>query len=88
VNYETECVRLKALKRVLTERALKSLQTFQEYYVPKFRSALQTLLLFAGFKKEDINVPGTNILDWRRVHNCLTRELVERIMTHTHYGVK
>lgn len=81
-------MRLKALKRILTEKALKQLTTFQEFYVPKFRGALQQLLLFAGFKKEDTNIPKTNILDWRRVHSCLTHDLVERIVVHTHSGVK
>jgi len=56
--------------------------------VPKFRNALQAVLLFAGYPKEEINLQGTNVLDWRRVHHLLSEQLAVRVIEHSHEGVK
>jgi hypothetical protein len=45
-------------------------------------------MLVAGYTKDDITLRGTNILDWRKIHHCLSTELVDKILNYNHEGVK
>lgn len=33
-------------------------------------------------------MPGTNVLDWRKVHSIIADQLVSKIIEHSHEGVK
>jgi hypothetical protein len=39
------------LKRVFLEKGVKSLSVYQQFFVPKFKNALQIIMLFAGYRK-------------------------------------
>lgn len=43
----------------------KYLFVIKDFRVVKFPGLLQTMFYFVGFKKEDINIPGTNQLNWK-----------------------
>jgi len=42
---------LGALKRIFLEKGIKSLSVYEEFFVPKFKNALQAVMLFAGYRK-------------------------------------
>ena len=46
----------------------------------KFPGILAALLIFLGFTKVEINVPGTNVLDWTKVKSFVNEGLFERVM--------
>ena len=49
------------------EAYAKSRTTFQDYCVPKYLEILQIGLMLVGYAKEEINLPESNVLNWRKV---------------------
>lgn len=60
-----------------------------EYNFIKFHGVIQNLLILIGYKKEDINKPGTNVLNWREVRKTLFNEkLLENLFSYEFEGPK
>ena len=57
--------------------------------VLRFPSLMQMVLYFLGYKKNEINIEGTNILDWNRVRGTLCNQsLIDKLVEYTHRGAK
>ena len=48
--------------------------------VLKYPGILQSLLIFLGYMKEEINFPATNILDWTKVKSTVHEGLFEKVV--------
>ena len=68
-NYELECVKLDALKQTLCSEdyAEDAFDPIKKFRILKFPIILQNVLYLLGYKREDINLPGTHILNWKKV---------------------
>lgn len=74
---------------MVTDEAKKALFGLKEYRFVKFHKVLQNLFYLIGMKKEDINKPGTNILNWRVVRNTLfNEEMLEKLFQYEFKGPK
>jgi hypothetical protein len=68
------------LTQQITDPSLyNELIQLKEMRVLKFPGILQALLIFLGYTKEEINVPGTNILDWTRIKPLVSEGLFEKV---------
>lgn len=65
--------------KILNEEAyLKSLGTYLSYKIPKYKEIIQIALMLLGYKKHNINLPRSNILDARKY---LTKSSIEKMLT-------
>ena len=88
-NYEAECLRLERLKELLSDRTFTSpLIQLNECRLIKFPGILQTALYLLGFGKEEINIAGTNVLNWKYVRTILNENLLDRLVMYSHRGPK
>lgn len=72
VNYVQAYFRAEFLRESLADEEVKGFITaLKEYRVVKFLGIIQNALILAGYLKEQINVPGTNILDWKKAKNYI-----------------
>lgn len=53
------------------------MNVFLSYHIPKYREIIQIIAMLLGYKKADINLPRSNVLDARK---CLTREWIEKML--------
>lgn len=50
---------------------------------------MQAALYFLGYSKKQINIPGTNVLDWRNVRELLVNDkVIDKLCEYTHRGIK
>lgn len=90
-NYACDLVRLELVKGQLLdeEKGMRHLLYLAEYRILKFQKVLQNAFILAGYKKEDINEPGTNLLNWRRVRKQLFgAEFVRKLLAYSPEGQK
>ena len=89
-NYEIESFKLDKLKDSFgDEKYLAYFNCLTSMHVLKHRPIMQMALYFLGYKKEDINVPDTNMLDWEKVRSTLCNQgMIERLIEYTHRGEK
>jgi IMP cyclohydrolase len=53
------------------------MNTYLNYNIPKYKEIIQIVLMLLGYKKEDINLPRSNILDGRK---CFTKASIEKML--------
>jgi hypothetical protein len=56
------------------DEAKKYLLELKEYRFIKMENIIQYACYLNGFSKEDINLPGTNVLNWRFVRRMVLTE--------------
>lgn len=57
--------------------------------VLRFQPLMQMVLYFLGYKKKDINIEGTNILDWNKIRGSICNQsLIDKLVEYTHRGSK
>lgn len=57
--------------------------------VLRYPGIMQAVLYFLGYAKNEINIEGTNILNWRKMRELLLKDKVlERLCEYTHRGYK
>lgn len=91
INYKSDEVRLQVVKEQLLNKdlCLKHLLNLANYRIIKFPRIIQNAFYLAGYKKEDINEPGTNVLNWRKVRqNLFTEEFITKLLGYTYAGAK
>ncbi|KAM3142503.1 hypothetical protein pb186bvf_005405 [Paramecium bursaria] len=87
--YEIECLKLDRIRERLQDREFSlQLLALAEYRLIKFPSIIQSALYLLGFPKEDINIPNTNKLNWRKVQQMWNEELLSQITSYSHRGQK
>jgi hypothetical protein len=52
------------------------LDHFLNKNIIKYAEVIKIFLYFVGFKKEEINYKGTNVLNWIKSKKHLTKELI------------
>jgi len=61
----------------------------KEYRFIKYKTVIQNALILIGYKKEDINEPGTNQLNWRKVRvEYFNDEFIEKVLAYKYKGEK
>lgn len=91
INFKSDEVRLQVVKEQLLNKdlCLKHLLNLANYRIIKFPRILQNAFYLAGFKKEDINEPGTNVLNWRKVRqHHFNEEFVTKLLGYNYAGPK
>ena len=62
----------------------------KDYRVLCFDKIIQCVFFFLGYTKQDINIPGTNIMDWNRIKKKLITEqgFFEKMSRYDFHGPK
>jgi hypothetical protein len=84
-------VRLQSVREQLLNKdvGLMHLLNLAQYRIIKYPRILQNAFYLAGFKKEEINEPGTNVLNWRMVRKELFNQgFIDRLMSYVYVGSK
>eukprot|EP00828_Plagiopyla_frontata_P005449 TRINITY_DN1218_c0_g1_i2.p2 TRINITY_DN1218_c0_g1~~TRINITY_DN1218_c0_g1_i2.p2 ORF type:complete len:401 (+),score=80.10 TRINITY_DN1218_c0_g1_i2:692-1894(+) len=97
--YETECIRLERVRMQLQDPEIaRYLYMLKDYHIVKYSQVFQIALYLIGYKKQDINIQGTNILDWNSFRkNILDDEreelqeeekFINLVLSYEHRGAK
>lgn len=71
------------------EESRKHLLALKDYHFIKHHQVLQNAFYLVGFSKEEINLPGTNELNWRKVREELfNEEFLEKVLAYEYKGPK
>jgi hypothetical protein len=62
------------------------LTSLAENRIIKFPIVLQAILYLLGYDKREINLPGTNVLNWKYVRNLLNDVLIDKLLAYSHKG--
>ena len=73
LTYRQAVAKTEVLKKAfLEDEEIKEYLTMlKDYRVVKYLGIIQTALILIGYTKEEINIPGTNILNWKKVSRYL-----------------
>ena len=89
VNYQVEQARCDAAKQALLTEAKEHLTLLPEYRLIKYSYILQQVLYFLGYTKSEVNIPETNILNWKKVRTMLNDEqFFNKINEYNYQGPK
>lgn len=69
-------------------QATKALLDLTEYEYMKFGKVIQNALYLVGYQKKEINIPGTNMLDWRSVRKWFDASVLQKILDYNFKGPK
>jgi hypothetical protein len=88
--YRADEYRLSAVKEQLqSSSVMKSLLGLQEYRFIKHARVIQNVLYLVGYKKKEINLEGTNLLDWPLVRTkYFNEEMVKKLTDYDYAGEK
>lgn len=88
-QYEVNLARLEKVKEQLSDKAFQEQFTnLKENRVFKFPGLLQNVLYLLGYARENINLPGTHVLNWKEVKNLLNQDLFDKILQYNPRGQK
>lgn len=89
-NYEMDCARLSKVVEHLRETETKEwFFNLSKYRICKFPYLWQGLMFLLGFKKEEVDLPGTNVLNWKQVKPLIfTEEFYNKMLEYDHKGPK
>ena len=89
-EYIMQTGRVEFLKEFLFQESTKShIQSLTQLRVLKFQGVIQNALYLIGYDKKDINIPGTNLLNWKVVKNFINDEdFFNRIQAYEWVGPK
>ena len=89
-KYWSDSIRLtKQKEKLMTEEFKARFRVLSQYRVIIHREILIHLLFFLGYSKEEIYLPGTNLLNWKKVRTLLDDEhFFSRIDAYDHKGAK
>ncbi len=55
----------------------------------KYQQLIQVVMILVGYKKDEINIQGTNVLDWKKVKTMLAeQEFIDKVCAYTFKGSK
>lgn len=90
-QFKSDEIRLQVVKEQLLNKdvALHHLMGLAEYRTIKYPRVLQNAFYLAGYTKEVINEPGTNVLNWRKVRKeIFNHTFIDRLMAYVYSGPK
>jgi hypothetical protein len=74
-NYKKAAIAAEFYKNKLLEEDVKKLiKSLADYRVIKFKPLIQNVMYFLGYKKGQVNIPGTNVLEWKEVKKIISRD--------------
>ena len=81
MELEINTLRIEKLKEYMEEeKNAAQLDTLLERRVIKYPEIIKMFMIFAGYKKEEIVNPGTNILNWLKAKQLLSKEIIQKII--------
>jgi len=88
--YKQGVAKTETYKRILLDDEVKGYLTMlKEYRFVKYLGIIQTALILIGYTKEDINLPKTNILNWRKVSHYLNNpNFFDKLEAYQYQGPK
>jgi len=74
-NYKKAAIAAEFYKnKLLEEDVKKMIKSLSEYRVVKFKPLIQNVMYFLGYKKGQVNIPGTNVLEWKEVKKIISKD--------------
>lgn len=82
MELEINTLRLEKIKEYVgEEKYLASLDILLDRRVLKFPEIMKLFFLFAGFRKEEVTLRGTNVFNWLKAKALLPRDQLKQIIT-------
>ena len=89
LNYHLDCFKLEKLCQVLGAKEVKDwVFHLTKYRVVKYLSVFQAIWYLLGYTKEDLNTPGTTVLNWKNAKNWIKEEFFTEVLNFDHRGAK
>lgn len=85
---ENEAKRVVLLEQLYSEGVRKTLLSLANFQFIKYMTVVQLAFILAGYKKEDINLPDTDTLDWRKMRAHFNEGLLAKLSDYEYRGPK
>lgn len=85
---ENEAKRIVVLEQLYSEHVKKTLFSLANYQHTKHSAILQLAFILAGYTKEEINLPETDTLDWRKMRGKFNEDLLNKLSDYEYRGPK
>lgn len=85
---ENEARRIVVIEQLYSEGVKKTLLSLANFQHSKFLSIIQLAFIMSGYNREDINLPDTDILDWRKMRSSFNEELLNKLADYEYRGPK
>jgi len=70
------------------EKWKEDLMELTEYKVIKFPRVWQAVFYILGYEREEICWEGTNMLWWKKAHNLVNEEFLDKLLEYNPMGAK
>lgn len=88
-QYRLDCARLERQKELLREEDIQRyILELVNYRILKFPGILQNVFYLLGHSAEEINIPGTHLLNWKYVKTLLNEHFFASLISYNHQGPK
>lgn len=89
LNYQIECFKLEKLCQLLATKEIQDwVFHLTKYRVVKYLAVFQAVWYLLGRTKEELNLPRTNLLDWKNAKNLINESFFAEILAYEHRGAK
>ena len=89
INYNMDCFKLEKLCQVLAQKEVKDwIFHLTKFRVVKYLSLFQTIWYLLGKTKDELNLPGTAMLNWKKAKNLINEEFINEVLSYDHKGGK
>lgn len=88
-NYQLECFKLEKLIQIITTKEVKDwVFRLAKYRVVKYLAVFQSIWFLLGKTKEEVNLPGTAMVNWKIAKNFINEEFFQQVINFEHRGAK
>ena len=89
LNYYLECYKLEKLCHILETKEVQDwVFHLTKYRVVKYLSVFQSIWYLLGRTKEELNIPGTTLLNWKNTKKLINEEFFKEVLGFDHRGAK
>jgi hypothetical protein len=85
---ENEAKRIVVVEQLYSEQVKRTLLSAAQFQHIKFSTIPQLAFIMAGYKKDEINLPDSDVLDWRKMRNHFNEELLNKLADYEYRGPK
>ena len=75
-------------EQLRSTQVTKALLDLTEFEYIKHGRVIQNALYLVGYQKKEVNIPGTNMLDWRSVRKWFDASVLQKILDYNFKGPK
>lgn len=86
--YEVDCLRLNHLKQKLRGPLADSFLNLTKRRIIKFEGVIQAAFYLLSYDKAEVNIEGTNNLNWKVVKQMIHRDWLDFLLDYDHRGSK